>query len=83
MYSVSYRWAFLESTEISASEDLNALEKAPPQIMPLQILSRKGQFRLCRFGNKAGNAIFSFGFARVTEVRHMQIANYSLPPSLD
>ena len=24
---LSYRWAFLESTEISASEDLNALER--------------------------------------------------------
>ena len=26
---LSYRWAFLESTEISASEEPNALEKAP------------------------------------------------------
>ena len=34
---------FLESTEISASEDLNALEKAPPQIMPLRILSGEGR----------------------------------------
>ena len=28
---LSYRQAFLESTEISASEELNALEKAPDQ----------------------------------------------------
>ena len=46
---LSYRWAFLESTEISASEDLNALEKAPPQIMPLQILSGKGEVQIMWF----------------------------------
>ena len=34
---LSYRRAFLESTEISASEELNALEKAPAQFMALQI----------------------------------------------
>ena len=38
---LSYRWAFLESTEISASEEPNALKKAPVQFMPLQKLSRK------------------------------------------
>ena len=63
--------AFLESTEISASEDLNALEKAPPQIMPLQILSGKGAVQIMPFQKLAGNALFSFGFARVTEVRHI------------
>ena len=36
---LSYRWAFLESTEISASEEPNALEKAPVHFMPLQKLS--------------------------------------------
>ena len=38
---LSYRCAFLESTEISASEELNALEKAPVQFMALRILSGK------------------------------------------
>ena len=32
---LSYRWVFLESTEISASEETNGLEKALVQIMPL------------------------------------------------
>ena len=40
---------FLESTKISASEDLNVLEKAPPQIMPLQILSGKGAVQIMPF----------------------------------
>ena len=38
-----------KSTEISASEDLNALEKAPPQIMPLGILSGKGAVQIMPF----------------------------------
>ena len=38
--------AFLESTEISASEDLNALEKAPAQFMVLRTLSRKGEVQI-------------------------------------
>ena len=38
---LSYRQAFLESTEISASEEQNALEKAPVQFMALRILSGK------------------------------------------
>ena len=38
---LSYRWAFLESTEISASEEPNVLKKAPVQFIPLQKLSRK------------------------------------------
>ena len=38
---LSYRWAFLESTKISASEEPNALEKTPVQFMALQILSGK------------------------------------------
>ena len=36
---LSYRQAFLEITEISASEEPNALEKAPVYFMLLQKLS--------------------------------------------
>ena len=43
---LSYRRAILESTEISASEDLNALEKAPSQFMALWTLSRKGEVQI-------------------------------------
>ena len=39
----------LESTKISASEDLNALENSPAQFMALQILSRKGEVLLACF----------------------------------
>ena len=46
---LSYMQAFLESTEISASEELNALEKAPAQFMALQILSRKGEVQIMPF----------------------------------
>ena len=38
---LSYRQAFLQSTEIRASEELNALKKAPVQILPLRKLSGK------------------------------------------
>ena len=41
---LSYRWVFLESTEISASEEPNASEKVPVQFMPLQKLSGKFHF---------------------------------------
>ena len=41
---LSHRQTFLESTEISASEEPNTLEKAPVQFMPLQKLSRKCHF---------------------------------------
>ena len=44
----SYRQVFLESAEISASEDPNASEKVPVQFMPLQKLSGKVHF-LVRF----------------------------------
>ena len=43
---LSYRQAFLESTEISASEEPNVLEKAPVQFMPLRKLSGKCHFLL-------------------------------------
>ena len=36
---LSYRWVFLESTKISASEETNGLEK-----VPVQKLSRKFHF---------------------------------------
>ena len=49
---------FLESTEISASEDLNALEKAPPQIMPLRILSGKGEVQIMSFWKLSGKFHF-------------------------
>ena len=68
---LSYRWAFLESTEISASEELNALEVAPAQFMALRILGGKGEVKIMPFRKLSGNAFFSFGFARVTEVRHI------------
>ena len=46
---LSYRQAFLETTKISASEELNALEKAPAQFMALRILSRKGEVQFMLF----------------------------------
>ena len=70
---LKHRQAFLESTQISASEDLNALEKAPPQIMPLQILSGKGAVQIMPFQKLGGKCHFSFGFARVSEVRHIYL----------
>ena len=59
---LSYRWASLESTEISASEDLNALEKAPPQIMPLRILSGKGAVQIMPFRKLGGKFHFFLRF---------------------
>ena len=41
---LSYRQAFLESTEINAPEEQNALEKAPVQFIPFRKLSGKIQF---------------------------------------
>ena len=58
----SYRRAFLESTEISASEDLNALEKAPPQIIPLRILSGKGVVQIMPFRKLGGKFHFFLWF---------------------
>ena len=43
---VEIKQPFLDSTEISASEEPNALEKAPVQFMPLQKLSGKCHFLL-------------------------------------
>ena len=46
---LSYRWTFLESTEISATEEPNALEKAPVQFMALRILSGKAPVQFIPF----------------------------------
>ena len=54
--------AFLESTKISASEDLNALEKAPPQIIPLWILSGKGAVQVMQFRKLGGKFHFFLQF---------------------
>ena len=45
---LSYRWVFLKSTKISASEEPNALEKVPVQFMLFRKLSGKFHF-LVRF----------------------------------
>ena len=49
---------FFGSTEISDSEDLNTLEKAPPQIMPLRILSGKGAVQIMPFRKLGGEIPF-------------------------
>ena len=59
---LSYRQAFLESTEISASEELNALEKAPAQFMALQILSGKGEVQFMPFQKLSGKCHFLLRF---------------------
>ena len=51
---LSYRRAFLESTKISASEELNALEVAPAQFMALRILGRKGEIQIMQFWKLSG-----------------------------
>ena len=48
---LSYSCAFLESTKISASEELNALEKAPAHFMVLGILRGKGEVQFNHFWN--------------------------------
>ena len=55
-------WPFLDSIEISASEDLNALKKAPPQIMPLRILSWKGAVQIMQFRKLGGKCHFLLRF---------------------
>ena len=59
---LSYRQAFLESTEISASEELNALEKAPAQFMMLRILSGKGEVQFMPFWKLSGKCHFLLRF---------------------
>ena len=59
---LSYRQAFLESNEISASEELNALEKAPAQFMVLRILSGKGPVQFLLFRKLSRKCHFLFRF---------------------
>ena len=59
---LSYRQAFLESTEISASEELNALEVAPAQFMALRILGGKGEVQIMPFRKLSGKCHFLLRF---------------------
>ena len=59
---LSYRQAFLESTEKGASEELNALEKAPAQFMALRILSLKGEVQFMLFRKLSGKCNFLLWF---------------------
>ena len=59
---LSYRQAFLQSTEISASEEINALEKVPAQFMALRILSGKGEVQFMPFRKLNGKAHFLLWF---------------------
>ena len=47
---------------MSATEDLNALEKAPPQIMPLWILSGKEAVQIMPFRKLGGKCHFLLRF---------------------
>ena len=59
---LSYWQAFLVSTKISASEEINALEKAPAQFMALRILSGKGEVQLIPFRKLSGKCRFLLRF---------------------
>ena len=59
---LSYRLAFLKSTEISASEEPNALEKAPVQFMALWILSGKAVVQFIPFRKLSGKIQFLVWF---------------------
>ena len=59
---LSYMQVFLESTEISASEELNALEVAPAQFMALQILGGKGEVQIMPFQKLSGKCHFLLWF---------------------
>ena len=59
---LSYRQTILESTEISASKELNALEKAPAQFMALRILSGKGEVQFMLFWKLSGKCHFLLWF---------------------
>ena len=56
------RQGFLESTEISASEELNALEVTPAQFMALRILCRKGEVQIKPFQKLSGKCHFLLRF---------------------
>ena len=79
---LSYRWAFLESTEISASEELNALEKAPPQFIVLWLLNGKGEVQIMLFRklSRKCNFLFWFCTSSWSETIYIYIyINYSYP----
>ena len=62
VWILSYRRAFLESTEISASEEPNILEKAPVQFMALRKLSRKAPVQFIPFRKLSGKIHFIVWF---------------------
>ena len=62
MYSVIIQAGILESTEISAFEELNALEVAPAQFMALRILGRKGEVQIMPFRKLSGKCHFLLRF---------------------
>ena len=59
---LSYRGACLESTEISASKELNPLEKAPAHFIALRILSRKRPVQFMLFQKLSGKYHFLVRF---------------------
>ena len=54
--------AILDSTEISASEEPNALEKTPVQFMRLWKLSRKAEVQIMPFQKLSGKCHFLLRF---------------------
>ena len=60
--NLSYRQGFLESTKISASEELNALEVTPAQFMALRILRGKGGVQIMPFRKLSGKCHFLLRF---------------------
>ena len=53
---------FLTDAQISNSEELNALEVAPAQLMVLQILGRKGEVQIMLFQKLSGRCHFLLWF---------------------
>ena len=59
---LSYRWPFLQSTKISASEEPNAMKKAPVQFLPLHKLSGKVPVQFMPFRKLSGKCHFLIRF---------------------
>ena len=59
---LSYRQAFLQSMETRASEEPNALKKAPVQFLPLRKLSRKAPVQFMPFQKLSGKCHFLIRF---------------------
>ena len=59
---LSYRWAFLQSMEIRASEEPNALKKEPAQFLPLHKLSGKAPVQFMPFWKLSGKCHFLVRF---------------------